>query len=52
MKQAKDWVKEHKSSGSYSVMIENLSLVQEMKENSEFKRGKVIDEVVKLMEKA
>jgi len=50
MKQAKDWIKEHKSSGSYSVMIENLSLVQEIKKESKSKRDKVIDEVVKLME--
>jgi len=50
MKQAKSWVKEHKSSSAYLVMIENLSLVQEMKENSDSNRDKVIDEVVKLME--
>jgi len=50
MKQAKDWVKKHKSSGSYSVMVENLSLVQEMKEISESKKGQVIDKVIELME--
>jgi len=49
MKQAKNWVKEHKSSGAYSVMVENLSLVQEIKKESKSKKRQVIDKVVKLI---
>lgn len=49
MKQSKDWVKEHKSSGSYSVMVENLSLVQEIKEISKHRKEQVIDKVTGLI---
>ena len=48
MKQAKNWIKEHKSSGAYLVMIENLSLVKEMKESSKSRINKLIDKVLKL----
>jgi len=51
MKQAKEWVKEHKSSGSYSVMVENLSLVQDIKEVSKYRKEQVINKVTKLINK-
>lgn len=57
MKEAKAWVKRHKEgvgsialNKALSVIAENLSLVQEIKEDSEFKRSQVIDKIIELME--
>ena len=49
MKQAKSWVKNHKNSVSYSTIVDNLSLIQDIRDNFEATKDKVISEVAKLV---
>lgn len=51
MKEAKDWIKKHKGSKAYLAMIENLSLIKEVKESFKKAKKEAYDKAIKLIKK-
>lgn len=51
MKEARDWVKRHKSSKAHLVMVDNLSLAKNIAENLKEMRKEVYKQVTELLKK-